>query len=188
MNLIIYYDAYSFILDHAMAHLKNEIGGFLFGKIEKQRLLIMNAFPGKKSGSSVHVEIDNLDMIQAIEHMNEKYPNLVLIGWYHSHPGMGAHFFSQTDVNTQIKYQMFFPQAIGIVVDPKKQVKDEGLIKFDFQVWKVENKKAIKGTLRLAKAFKISIFNHENHQKNLEKETFKRINQLIPLIQEKIDR
>ena len=187
MKLIIYYDAYSSILNHAMSHLKNEIGGFLFGTIDNQRLLIRDAFPGKKSGSSVHVEIDNLDMIQAIEQMNEKNPSLKLIGWYHSHPGMGAHFFSQTDVNTQSKYQLFFPEAIGIVIDPRKKIKETGLIQHDFHVWKVKNKKAVKGQLYLEKSFKLKKDNHWKHLNSLEKEELRRINELYLLIKEKID-
>jgi proteasome lid subunit RPN8/RPN11 len=40
----------------------------------------------------------------------------MVVGWYHSHPGLGA-FFSQTDRRTQ---RAFFPHAysVGWVVDP----------------------------------------------------------------------
>lgn len=40
----------------------------------------------------------------------------LVVGWYHSHPGLGA-FFSQTDRRTQ---RAFFPHAysVGWVVDP----------------------------------------------------------------------
>jgi len=188
MKLIIYYGAYLSVFNHAMSHLENEIGGFLFGKIKNKQLLIQAAFPGKKSGSSVHVEIDNLDMIQAIEYMNEKNPNLKLIGWYHSHPGMGAHFFSQTDVNTQFKYQLFFPEAIGIVIDPRKKIKETGLIQHDFHVWKVLDKKAIKGKLFINKSFKLKKDNHEKHLKQLGKEELRLIKELNLFIQENLDK
>jgi proteasome lid subunit RPN8/RPN11 len=43
-------------------------------------------------------------------------PRDCVVGWYHSHPGLGA-FFSHTDRRTQ---QAFFPHAysVGWVVDP----------------------------------------------------------------------
>jgi proteasome lid subunit RPN8/RPN11 len=43
-------------------------------------------------------------------------PQELVVGWYHSHPGLGA-FFSHTDRRTQ---QAFFPNAysVGWVVDP----------------------------------------------------------------------
>jgi proteasome lid subunit RPN8/RPN11 len=43
-------------------------------------------------------------------------PDELVVGWYHSHPGLGA-FFSDTDRRTQ---RAFFPHAysVGWVVDP----------------------------------------------------------------------
>lgn len=43
-------------------------------------------------------------------------PDELIVGWYHSHPGLGA-FFSQTDRRTQ---RGFFPHAysVGWVLDP----------------------------------------------------------------------
>lgn len=47
---------------------------------------------------------------------NRLGPQELIVGWYHSHPGLGA-FFSHTDRRTQ---QAFFPHAysVGWVVDP----------------------------------------------------------------------
>lgn len=44
-------------------------------------------------------------------------PSELVVGWYHSHPGLGA-FFSHTDRRTQ---RAFFPHAysVGWVVDPQ---------------------------------------------------------------------
>jgi proteasome lid subunit RPN8/RPN11 len=44
-------------------------------------------------------------------------PDELVVGWYHSHPGLGA-FFSDTDRRTQ---RAFFPHAysVGWVVDPQ---------------------------------------------------------------------
>lgn len=46
-------------------------------------------------------------------------PHLKVVGWFHSHPDLGA-FFSGTDRNTQ---QHFFrlPHQIGLVIDPFRE-------------------------------------------------------------------
>lgn len=46
----------------------------------------------------------------------ERLGNRIVVGWYHSHPNLGA-FFSGTDRRTQ---QYFFnrPYSIGLVIDP----------------------------------------------------------------------
>ena len=51
---------------------------------------------------------------------NRNDDNLRVVGWWHSHPGIGC-FLSGTDISTQ-KY--FFPEAyqVALVVDP---IKDE---------------------------------------------------------------
>jgi proteasome lid subunit RPN8/RPN11 len=45
-----------------------------------------------------------------------RYPDLVTVGWYHSHPGLGV-FYSATDRASQ---EAFFhhPWNIGLVIDP----------------------------------------------------------------------
>ncbi len=42
--------------------------------------------------------------------------NQVVVGWLHSHPGLGC-FLSHTDIATQQRY-FDHPQAVAIVVDP----------------------------------------------------------------------
>lgn len=48
-----------------------------------------------------------------------RYPDLRIIGWYHSHPDYGA-FFSGTDRKTQRTY-FVTPWRVGLVVDPIRQ-------------------------------------------------------------------
>ena len=46
-------------------------------------------------------------------------PQLKIVGWYHSHPDLGA-FFSSTDRNTQHDF-FRLPHQIGLVIDPFRQ-------------------------------------------------------------------
>ena len=46
-------------------------------------------------------------------------PQLKIVGWYHSHPNLGA-FFSSTDRNTQHHF-FRLPHQIGLVIDPFRQ-------------------------------------------------------------------
>jgi hypothetical protein len=48
--------------------------------------------------------------------IEEDYPDLAIVGWYHSHPGLGV-FMSGTDRSTQ---NAFFnhPWNVAVVVDP----------------------------------------------------------------------
>ena len=167
MKIIISFEAFLSIFEHANEFPSNEIGGFLFGFLKNQILFIKQAYSGKESGSSVHIELSSIEMIQAIEYMNARYYNLKLIGWYHSHPGMGAHFFSQTDVNTQKKYQIFFPEAKALVIDPKKKVTKIPFISCDLQAWNVKNNKPEKMKLLFGKSFKNKKENFDNHMKIL---------------------
>ncbi len=52
--------------------------------------------------------------------INEKDDNLRIVGWWHSHPGIGC-FLSMTDLDTQ---EFFFPETyqVALVVDP---IRDE---------------------------------------------------------------
>ncbi|NHI92742.1 MAG: hypothetical protein EAX96_09605 [Candidatus Lokiarchaeota archaeon] len=165
MKTIIYFEVLNTIFQHANSFSSKEVGGFLFGLIKNNKLFIKRAYRGKKSGSSIHIEISKFEMIKAIEEMNIKHPNLKLIGWYHSHPGMGAHFFSQTDINTQLNYQVFFPEAKALVIDTKKKAIKPILIPFDLQAWRVKNNKAEKVEFFLENSFKKKKHNFENNIK-----------------------
>ena len=63
----------------------------------------------------------------------------VLVGWYHSHPGLGC-FMSQTDIETQ-KRMFNAPFHTALVVDPIKgevkayKMKGEGYVKRIFAVY-----------------------------------------------------
>jgi proteasome lid subunit RPN8/RPN11 len=103
--------------------LHREHGGVLVGKpfFDQDQnhyfTVIRTAIPAHETeGSAVHLQFtpDTWSYISGI--IEENFPDLVVVGWYHSHPGLGV-FMSGTDRATQAA---FFDHAwnIAIVVDP----------------------------------------------------------------------
>jgi proteasome lid subunit RPN8/RPN11 len=72
---------------------------------------------------------DELNAISNLDKNQQQCGPCRVIGWYHSHPNLGA-FFSSTDRHTQ---SAFFNQtySLGWVIDP---VRSDGLLKLD-QAW-----------------------------------------------------
>jgi proteasome lid subunit RPN8/RPN11 len=100
-----------------------EHGGILAGRPyfdPQQRCyfsVVHAAIPARETeGSPVHLQFtpQSWDWISGI--LEESFPDLVVVGWYHSHPGLGV-FMSSTDQATQ---QAFFnhPWNLSVVVDP----------------------------------------------------------------------
>ena len=121
------FDAYISIILHAMrfANAKlpmdawKEIYGFLIGKLDGDDVIIENAVP-MAHGSSVEVEFDDEHYIKSaqIDSMAAER-NLFMVGWYHSHPGLGL-FLSNTDIKNHLGYQGPNPKAVALVFDHTK--------------------------------------------------------------------
>ncbi|MFX1298823.1 MAG: hypothetical protein ACFFD2_28690, partial [Promethearchaeota archaeon] len=119
------------------------------------------------------------------EHINE-----VIIGWYHSHPKMGAHFFSATDIATQKRYQHFLNQAVGLVLDPYNYMMSGQPKDLDIHVWRVDEKgfsteisfKILQDTNMII----INILEHLKRQKVLESAVSQIIYSLNPKLEQSI--
>jgi proteasome lid subunit RPN8/RPN11 len=112
-------------LDAALAHLgqhPDEQGGLLLGEVfaagedpaATRVIVVTQAVPSRdfdSTGISLRMEAGVWSDARA--RLGERE---LVVGWYHSHPGLGA-FFSGTDRRTQ---RAFFPHAysVGWVVDP----------------------------------------------------------------------
>ncbi|MHA1144685.1 MAG: Mov34/MPN/PAD-1 family protein [Candidatus Helarchaeota archaeon] len=117
-------DAYKTIILHASRFANSklpidtwkEIMGFLIGKIEGDDVIITKAIP-MTHGSSVEVEFSDEHYIQSAQ-INSwaAERDLFMVGWYHSHPGLGL-FLSSTDIKNQLAYQGPNPKAIALVYD-----------------------------------------------------------------------
>jgi proteasome lid subunit RPN8/RPN11 len=132
----------SLILSRSARAERTEIGGFLYGKIRRNRLLITGATFPRQVGTRTHVSINDVDMALLAEELAEKGTGEVIVGWWHSHPGLGAGFMSGTDVSTQLRYQAFFPDAVALVVDPMRFSESLNLAHLDLHVYTVEGRKA----------------------------------------------
>merc|ERR1719204_7597 len=107
--------------------LPTEIMGLLVGRPDPvtNTIVIMDCIELPIEGSETRVVADDEKVLGFMTRMQDRIEELRkdrFIGWYHSHPfEVGAHsncFFSATDVNTQLLWQMQFGKWVGIVVDP----------------------------------------------------------------------
>ncbi len=107
-----------------------EVIGLLTGHIESNDtplacLIIEDAFP-IGHGTNVNTQInDPQSMVRVYNEIKSHNKNQLILGWYHSHPSYGA-FMSQTDYETQVRYQRLgarnsqITAPIALVIDPTK--------------------------------------------------------------------
>ncbi|UCG01497.1 MAG: Mov34/MPN/PAD-1 family protein [Candidatus Heimdallarchaeota archaeon] len=107
-----------------------EVIGLLTGHIESNDtplacLVIEDAFP-IGHGTNVNTQInDPQSMVRVYNEIKSHNKNQLILGWYHSHPSYGA-FMSQTDYETQVRYQRLgarnsqITAPIALVIDPTK--------------------------------------------------------------------
>jgi proteasome lid subunit RPN8/RPN11 len=120
-----------------------EVMGFLIGDVYKWNdIYITNA----KDAVTTDLDATSISVKFARDGFDELFAKLdeipfeyILVGWYHSHPGLGC-FLSETDIDTQRR--MFNkPFHIAMVVDPIKgqtrayKLKDEGYVRRKFVVY-----------------------------------------------------
>ncbi|GAP20151.1 Mov34/MPN/PAD-1 family protein [Leptolinea tardivitalis] len=111
------------ICAHAGSDLQNEVGGWLAGKayLDKETgkpfIVISVALPAEftvQGSASLTFTQESQVKLHAI--LNEDYPDLMLLGWFHTHPRMGV-FFSEWD---RWLHENFFPEPwqVGLVIEP----------------------------------------------------------------------
>lgn len=103
--------------------LEREHGGVLLGSAfidpgeSRPYVVIHAAVPALNTeGSSNHLQFTPEAWAYISGIIDENYPDLVVVGWYHSHPGLGV-FMSNTDQATQ---RAFFANSwnLAVVSDP----------------------------------------------------------------------
>jgi proteasome lid subunit RPN8/RPN11 len=113
------------LADHVASE-RNEVGGLLLGQVFSIETEIRSGYPHltviRKAipceayrNSPVSLEMRADVWVGAASHLSN---GLIVIGWYHTHPNLGA-FFSGTDETTQ---RSFFNQSysLGLVIDPAR--------------------------------------------------------------------
>jgi proteasome lid subunit RPN8/RPN11 len=117
--------------EQALAHIQGhavERGGLLLGtayvsqqnpaniaRIEIAESIASNAVTASEYSLTMATEVWTLAN-QRLSELQIQQPHMRIIGWFHSHPHMGA-FFSGTDRTTQAAF-FYHPYSIGWVVDP----------------------------------------------------------------------
>jgi 26S proteasome regulatory subunit N11 len=105
------------ILKHSLTNLEREVIGLLIGKMQGQVLEIWDAVTGEQYGKQGFVELNEEIQAEIAEKLQKERKGLTIVGWYHSHPGLGV-FLSGTDISTQKIYQKLYPKAVALVIDP----------------------------------------------------------------------
>ena len=102
---------------------RSEHGGVLVGRpyydsVEGRHFVVIhNALAALETeGSSVHMQFTPKTWDFISGWIEEDFPDLAIVGWYHSHPGLGI-FMSGIDRSTQKAFYNH-PWSLAIVVDP----------------------------------------------------------------------
>ncbi len=142
-NIYIYPIALAKMIHHTSSNINKEVAGYLIGKVIDEKIVeITDIAIARQRGTSVHVTLNDEDQALIADRLEEEDLGEVIVGWYHSHPRMGAHFFSSTDIATQKRYQFFLKQAVGIVLDPHHYVMSGQPSDMDVHAWRIEDEKS----------------------------------------------
>lgn len=136
------------ILEHT-AFTNSERAGLLVGRPRNKSLLITDAAITRQKGTATHVELKDIDQASLAELLEKQSTDEIICGWYHSHPRMGADFFSSIDKDTQRRYQELFPNAVGLVVDPARFAVTGKFKDVDIHIYRVEKGKLKEPSFKL---------------------------------------
>ena len=118
------------MMRHGRAGIPVEVMGLITGEYTDNAtyICINDVFAMPQTGTGVSVEaIDPafqtkmLDMLKQINILDS------IIGWYHSHPGVGC-WLSGVDINTQQSFEQLNQRSIAIVIDPVQSIKGKIII------------------------------------------------------------
>jgi proteasome lid subunit RPN8/RPN11 len=111
------------LVEHAASDLGSEVGGILVGNwlidavALQQFIVIETALPARFTRQgSVYLTFTQDSLVDLHADMDEHYPGKKIVGWYHTHPGMGV-FLSSYDAWL---HRHFFPEPwqVALVIDP----------------------------------------------------------------------
>lgn len=109
-----------FALENANPHDRSrawkECIGLILGRIIGTEIFVTDIIP-MATGNAVYVDITDYEKVFSLVPLSKIESGEVIVGWAHTHPGLGL-FFSGTDIRTQYTYQQMHPLAFGLVLDP----------------------------------------------------------------------
>lgn len=125
------------------ANRRLEVMGFLIGDVYKWNdsffTLVKDVVTTDLKATNISVRFDSGGFEGLFEKLVLIDYDYVIVGWYHSHPGLGC-FLSSKDIETQ-KRMFNRPFHTALVVDPIKdeikayKLKDEGYVEGRFAVY-----------------------------------------------------
>jgi proteasome lid subunit RPN8/RPN11 len=111
---------------HASSDPEIEVGGVLVGKwcidpeTARQYIVVTACLPAQfTQQGSVFLTFTRDSLVDIHAKLDEKYPEDVIVGWYHTHPYMGV-FLSQYDTWL---HEHFFPEPwqVALVIEPHSE-------------------------------------------------------------------
>lgn len=107
--------------EHAHSNLQSELGGALLGKAYRYQKIVfvevMAAIPVVSDDRGpIHFKFSADTWPKIQQDRNAHYPDLEIVGWFHTHPGLGV-FYSSDDVVVH-SAAFTLPWHVGLVVDP----------------------------------------------------------------------
>ncbi|MEM3096678.1 MAG: Mov34/MPN/PAD-1 family protein [Nitrososphaerota archaeon] len=134
MRARIYPLALGKIIKHTASNPSREVAGLLVGKSHSNVREIWDAVTGDQHGTPAFVHLDESVMASVAEQLSQSGAGLYIVGWYHSHPGLDV-FLSPTDIDTQRRYQLLYPKAVALVIDPAEYVRTKRISSLRFRVF-----------------------------------------------------
>ena len=95
---------------------KNEIIGFLLGRLQGDTIIIDDTITGEFTSEPHHVALLPSALGKIADELVSGRVKGNIVGWYHSHTEGGV-FFSETDIETQRALQQFSSLVTGVVID-----------------------------------------------------------------------
>lgn len=107
--------------EHGISNMRTELGGFLLGHAyedgDKLHIKVEVALPAVSDDHGpVHFTFNANSWSHCHAQKEAHYPSLQIVGWYHTHPGLGV-FYSSDDVVVH-SAGFALPWHVGLVVDP----------------------------------------------------------------------
>lgn len=112
------------IAAHSDSNLRSELGGALLGHAYRHKSTVFvhvtAALPAVSGDHGpIHFTFSADSWSQLQRDRAEQYPDLAIVGWFHTHPGLGV-FYSGDDVVVH-SAAFTLPWHVGLVVDPVRQ-------------------------------------------------------------------
>ena len=103
---------------HCFSVVDREVGGVLLGRFSDAGTEVRAALAALGAEqASAHVTFTHQVWEKLLPVIDNDYPDMRIVGWYHTHPGFGL-FLSEQD---QFTHRSFFsdPRMVALVVDPR---------------------------------------------------------------------